>query len=100
MVHTNAFIEADYIGNGPHLKKGSPARHARAFKAPVLMFHGDSDFNVDVSQSRRMDKALHGEGKSSELVIYPELEHSLRSGIARADMLRRSDAFLRENLDL
>jgi dipeptidyl aminopeptidase/acylaminoacyl peptidase len=100
MVHTSAFIEADYIGDGPHLKKGSPARNARAFKAPVLMFHGDSDFNVDLSQSRRMDKALRSEGKSSELVVYPDLEHSLRDGAARADMLRRSDAFLRDKLKL
>jgi dipeptidyl aminopeptidase/acylaminoacyl peptidase len=100
MVHSSAFIEADYIGDGPHLKKGSPARNARKFKAPVLMFHGDSDFNVDIAQSRRMDKALRGEGKSSELVIYPELEHSLRSSAARADQLRRSDAFLRDKLKL
>ncbi|HET9864471.1 MAG TPA: S9 family peptidase [Steroidobacteraceae bacterium] len=100
MMHTNAFIEADYIGKGPHLKQGSPARNARVFKAPVLMFHGDSDFNIDLSQSRRMDKELRRAGKSSELVIFPELEHSLRSGVARADMLRRSDAFLRENLKL
>jgi dipeptidyl aminopeptidase/acylaminoacyl peptidase len=100
MVHTSAFIEADYIGDGPHLKKGSPARNARAFKAPVLMFHGDSDFNVDLSLSRRMDKALRSEGKSSELVVYPDLEHSLRDGAARADMLRRSDAFLRDKLKL
>jgi len=36
-----------YVGSGPHIKDGSPARNAEAFKAPVLMFHGDIDRNVD-----------------------------------------------------
>ena len=62
------------------------------------MFHGDNDLNVDIEQSRRMDKALRAAGKSTELIVYPGLEHSLRDGTARADMLRQSQAFLSEHL--
>jgi dipeptidyl aminopeptidase/acylaminoacyl peptidase len=69
-------------------------------KAPVLMFHGDSDFNVDIDQSRRMQKALRGAGRSSELIVYPNLEHDLSDSNARADMLRKSEAFLRSQLAL
>jgi dipeptidyl aminopeptidase/acylaminoacyl peptidase len=43
-----------FIGNGPHVRDGSPARHADAFKAPVLMFHGDRDQNVGIGESRLM----------------------------------------------
>jgi len=66
----------------------------------VLMFHGDMDLNVDIGQSRLMDKQLKKAGKSSELIVYPDLEHNLLDGTVRADMLRKSDAFLRKQLKL
>jgi dipeptidyl aminopeptidase/acylaminoacyl peptidase len=100
MLWTSWKIEADYIGSGPHIKEGSPAQNAGSFVAPVLMFHGTMDLNVDIDQSRRMDKELRSAGKSSELIVYPDLEHSLRDETARADMLRRSEAFLRKQLRL
>jgi dipeptidyl aminopeptidase/acylaminoacyl peptidase len=96
--YVNSRLLDKYIGSGPHVKEGSPALQAQVFKAPVLMFHGDNDLNVDIEQSRRMDKALRAAGKSSELIVYPGLEHSLLDGTVRADMLRRSEAFLREHL--
>jgi dipeptidyl aminopeptidase/acylaminoacyl peptidase len=96
---TNYDLVADFIGNGPHVREGSPAQQADKFKAPVLMFHGTEDVNVDIQQSQRMDKALRAAGKSSELVTYPDLDHGLRNNTVRADMLRRSEAFLRKNLN-
>ena len=98
--YTNFYLVENFIGTGPHVAEGSPALNAAAFKAPVLMFHGDIDVNVDIEQSRKMDKELRKAGKSSQLVVYPKLEHSLRDSAVRADMLRRSDAFLREKLKL
>jgi dipeptidyl aminopeptidase/acylaminoacyl peptidase len=99
-LYVSAFVEDRYIGDGPHVKEGSPAQNAAVFKAPVLMFQGDMDVNVDIGQPRKMDKELRSAGKSSQLVVYPKLEHSLRDGVVRADMLRKSDAFLREKLKL
>ena len=55
---------------------------------------------VDIAQARKMDKALRGAKKSSELIVYPKLEHSLVDGEVRADLLRKSDAFLRTTLKL
>jgi dipeptidyl aminopeptidase/acylaminoacyl peptidase len=100
MQYTDAFLTADFIGSGPHIKEGSPAQNAQVFKAPVIMFQGDNDLNVDIGQSRLMDKELHRAGKSSELTVYPDLDHSLRDSAARTDMLRKSDAFLRAQLKL
>jgi dipeptidyl aminopeptidase/acylaminoacyl peptidase len=99
-VFASGYFMSNYIGSGEHVDSGSPAQHADVFKAPVLMFHGDNDFTVNIAQSRKMDKALHAAGKSSQLVVYPKLEHGLRDSTVRADMLRRSDAFLREHLKL
>ncbi|SEH20196.1 Dipeptidyl aminopeptidase/acylaminoacyl peptidase [Sphingopyxis sp. YR583] len=87
-------INARFIGAGPHIREGSPAQNAGAIKAPVLMFHGTFDQNVDVAQARTMRRALESSGKRVELVEYPELAHSLETGEARTDMLRKISAFL------
>lgn len=82
------------IGRGAHILQGSPLRNAERISAPVLMFHGSHDLNVSIQHARRMDAKLRAAGKSSELVVYDELEHALAEGDARSDMLRRIDAFL------
>ncbi|KGB56955.1 Prolyl oligopeptidase family protein [Sphingopyxis sp. LC81] len=87
-------INARFIGTGPHIREGSPAQNAGAIKAPVLMFHGTFDQNVRVAQARTMKRELTAKGKRVELVEYPELGHSLETGEARADMLRKISAFL------
>ncbi len=97
---TNMKVAQNYIGDGPHLIEGSPARNAEKIKAPVLMFHGDDDINVDVKQAQFMDKRLKGAGKKSQLVTYPKVDHQLRDSAVRADMLSKSEAFLRETLKM
>lgn len=87
-------INRQFIGTGPHVREGSPAQNAEAIKAPVLMFHGTYDQNVQVAQARTMRRALEAKNKRVELVEYPELAHSLETGEARTDMLRRISAFL------
>jgi len=93
-------IVSAFIGSGPHVEAGSPARNAGRIQAPVLLFHGERDFNVPIHQSRRMEDRLKDAGRKVELVVYPTLDHQLEDGEARADMLRRSDAFLRAALDI
>jgi acetyl esterase/lipase len=97
---SNRRIASQFIGYGQQVEDGSPYEHPEVFKAPVLMFHGTEDINVDILQSQRMDKALRAAGKSTELIVYPKLEHSLVDSTVRADLLRRSDAFLRKHLGL
>lgn len=92
--YTSGRINRDYIGEGPHLREGSPAQNAGAIRAPVLMFHGDLDTNVDIEQARTMRRALQSAGGRVELVEYPGLAHNLGTSEARTDMLRRIAAFL------
>jgi dipeptidyl aminopeptidase/acylaminoacyl peptidase len=98
--YTSSHVVEEFVGNGPHVAEGSPTQNVAKFKAPVLMFHGDMDLNVDIAQSRKMDKSLRGAGKSSQLIVYPKLEHSLVNGEVRADLLRKTDVFLRSALKL
>jgi dipeptidyl aminopeptidase/acylaminoacyl peptidase len=97
---SNYRLVKTFVGTGPHLRDGSPAQNAGRIKAPVLIFHGDMDLNVGINQSRIMQDKLKAAGARSELIVYPGLDHQLEDGVARTDMLRRSDAFLRQALKI
>lgn len=71
------------------LLAGSPARHASAIAAPVLLVHGTMDLNVRYQQSQKMDDALRGAGKQSELLTFKGLDHYLDDSDARIQMLTK-----------
>lgn len=87
-----------FIGQGPHVRSGSPAQHAARFSAPVLLFHGTLDQNVSVRHSRLMEDRLEDAGKPVEYVEYDGLDHGLSESVSRVDMLKRIDAFLGRNV--
>ncbi|MEE3326816.1 MAG: S9 family peptidase [Myxococcota bacterium] len=85
----------EYIGrNREVLKAGSPAQRAKEMGAPTLLFHGDEDINVRLTQSEKMHKALKKAGKEVTFIEYEEVEHSLRRNTIRIDMLSRMGVFL------
>lgn len=97
---TSAKLVAEFVGSGEHLVSGSPLQQVEKIKAPVLLFSGNRDLNVDISHSEAMESMLRKNGKSVEFVKYDKLDHQLEDSAARSDMLRRSDEFLRKNLKL
>ncbi|WP_380875318.1 peptidase S9 [Sphingomonas sp. DBB INV C78] len=95
------FVEAQrFIGSGPHIHEGSPAQNAAQIKSPVMLVHGELDLNVDVRASRLMESKLRAAGKTPQVLYYPGLDHQLDDSIARAEMLGKSDAFLRQSMGL
>ncbi|MGC1523175.1 MAG: alpha/beta fold hydrolase, partial [Steroidobacteraceae bacterium] len=84
------------IGDGPHVREGSPARNAEKIKVPVLLFHAALDRNVGIRQSRMMAERLTKAGVKNELVTWDYLDHYLEDATARTQMLRKSDQFLRQ----
>ena len=88
------------IGEGPHVREGSPALNAAKIKVPVLLFHGELDRNVLIRQSREMNDHLASAGVPHELVTWPDLDHYLEDSAAREQMLRKSDSFLRKAMGL
>jgi len=93
---TNYGITGDFIGHGAHITEGSPAQNAAKIRAPVLLFHGTLDVNVSITQSRLMAQKLKAAGAGVELVTWEGLDHYCDDSRVRADMLAKSDAFLRE----
>jgi dipeptidyl aminopeptidase/acylaminoacyl peptidase len=97
---TNYSLVDAFIGHGPHVAEGSPARNAQKIKAPILLFHGDMDRNVGIGESRLMVAKIKAAGGKAELVEFKGLDHQLENGDARTTMLSRADAFLRASLGL
>jgi dipeptidyl aminopeptidase/acylaminoacyl peptidase len=89
-----------FIGRGPWVIEGSPARNAGRIKAPVMLFHGDRDVNVGIGESRLMVDKLKSAGGKVELVEFKGLDHQLDDDTARAEMLGKADTFLRGAMGL
>jgi dipeptidyl aminopeptidase/acylaminoacyl peptidase len=93
-------LVSNYIGDGPHVRDGSPLENAAKIKVPVLLFHGAMDRNVGILQSKQMAARLSAAGAKCELVTWDNLDHQLDDSEARAQMLRKSDAFLRQAMGM
>jgi dipeptidyl aminopeptidase/acylaminoacyl peptidase len=96
----NHVLMENYIGDSATMHAGSPAENADKIRVPVLLFHGALDRNVAIGESRHMADSLHSAGVKNELVTWEDLDHQLDDSAARADMLRKSDAFLRQALGM
>jgi len=96
--YLNYTIMDKFIGKGPHIEEGSPARHAAAITAPVLLFHGDQDQNVGVRESRVMASRLKSAGRDVDYVEYKGLDHQLEDSSVRAELLDKADSFLKRAL--
>jgi dipeptidyl aminopeptidase/acylaminoacyl peptidase len=79
------------------LKAGSPTRNAGKMKAPVLLIHGEDDWQASVDQSRRMEKALRNAGKKVEYHEIKEANHSLTRYEWRELLYTKLEAFLAAN---
>jgi len=97
--YTNFALVDAFIGQGPHVRAGSPAKHAGSFQAPVMLFHGTLDQNVAVGHSRMMADRLTDARKTVDYVEFDDLDHGLNDSKARSDMLQQIDTFLNSHLD-
>jgi len=88
----------EFVGRDSEvLERGSPARRAAEFTAPVLLLHGDEDLNVPIGHSKKMAKALRKKKKDVELIEYEDVAHAIGRNRYRIDMLDRIGEFLDRN---
>lgn len=92
--YVNFELRDRQLGRGPHIKAGSPLQHAEKFVAPVALFHGSLDVNVNVRHSRAMAARLQDNGKQVSYTEYEGLQHGLRDSKVRTEMLIEIDRFL------
>ena len=80
------------------LNADSPRRHAQDVTIPVMMFHGDTDPQVDVDHSRAMASALKAAGKPYRYVEFKGADHQIVPPEDRIQMLRLIEEFLSDNI--
>ncbi len=78
----------------------SPLAQVSRLHRPVILFHGEDDTVVPVSQSERMALALSEKGVPVELHRFPGEGHGFRSGAVQARVLEATEAFFRRHLGL
>ncbi len=82
------------VGDDHARQDVSPAWHAEAADAPVLLIHGKDDTEVPVEQSRLMEKALEAKGKPVRLIELEGEDHWLSREETRLAMLRAAVGFV------
>lgn len=93
---TNYWLEkiADGEASRAALRTVSPAKHAEAFTAPVLLLHGENDTVVSMRHSEAMHGALKRAGKSVSLVKLDGEDHWLSQSATRLQTLRAMGTFV------
>lgn len=76
-------IETEFPGelweNYDLLWDRSPLKHVANVSTPTLLFHGEDDYDVPVSQAEEFFVALRKLGVETELVRYPGMGHEFNS---------------------
>ncbi len=96
--YTSYALVDRFIGRGDHVRAGSPAKNVDRIIAPVMLVHGTFDQNVDVAQSRLMERELEDQERSVRYLEFKDLDHSLDDSAARRQMLTEIDGFLAASL--
>jgi dipeptidyl aminopeptidase/acylaminoacyl peptidase len=95
----NGAVEREQIGTDPaKLKAASPRNHAAELRIPLLMIHGDNDAQVNVEQSKAMDRALSKADKPHQFILIEGADHQMSRESDRTTLLTAIEKFLSVNL--
>jgi dipeptidyl aminopeptidase/acylaminoacyl peptidase len=92
---SNFEIVRKMVGEGPQVREASPIRQAAKITVPVLLAHGTMDQTVSHTQSQRMAEKLKAAGREVQYLSFKDLGHQFDDSAARAELLQKSDEFLR-----
>jgi dipeptidyl aminopeptidase/acylaminoacyl peptidase len=76
----------------------SPLNYLTNVKTPALIFHGEKDERVPLSQSLETYRTLKRMGATAQLVIYPDQGHGLLTPSYQLDKMRREFAWIEKYL--
>ena len=93
-----AFMDAQIGSDKPRLTRDSPADHADSVGIPVLLIHGEFDWQVQIDQSKKMASALKKHKKDHKAVFIKGAGHDLDRKSDRMLLLKEVEDFLQKNL--
>lgn len=76
----------------------SPLHFVDQFKGKLLLIHGSADDNVHLQNSMVFSEKLIQAGKSFDMAIYPDKNHSIYGGRTRFNLYKKMTDFIMNNL--
>ena len=76
----------------------SPINHVEELKGDYLLIHGTKDDNVHFQNTMEMDAALVQAGKTFDMQVYKDRNHSLRGGNTTLNLYHKMTRFLLQHL--
>lgn len=96
-VYTERFMRTPQQ-NSSGYKNGSPIELANQLQGKLLLIHGTSDDNVHFQNSMEYTRALIKANKHFDMFFFPDKDHSIYGGNARAYLYEKVIQFYKENL--
>ena len=85
-------------GNPSRYQQTSPINFIDAQDPPTIIFHGDQDMIVNVSQSTLLKNKLQTFGVTNQLTVYPGLDHDLWPPATMNASFDKIEAFIKANV--
>lgn len=86
------------VSNPAMYQQSSPINFVDAQDPPTIIFHGDRDMIVNVSQSISLKEKLQTFSIANQLTIYPGLGHDIWPSDAMKDTFDKIEAFIKANV--
>lgn len=96
-VYTERFLRTPQE-NPSGYDDNSPINHASQLKGKFLIVHGSADDNVHLQNTMVFTEKLIQAGKTFDMAIYPDKNHSIYGGKTRWNLYKRMTDFILENL--
>ncbi len=96
-VYTERFMRTPQQ-NASGYKNGSPVELADKLQGKLLLVHGTSDDNVHFQNSVEYSRALINANKHFDMFFFPDKDHSIYGGNARAYLYEKIIQFYKTNL--
>lgn len=79
-------------------RDGAPLENTDKLKGKLLIMWGSADDNVHVINSMQYISKLHGQGNQFDMMIYPNMNHSINGCSVRLPLYQRVLNFFKANL--
>lgn len=88
----------DFLGTPGLYEERSPVMHAHHVVTPCLIQHGTADLRVPVAQAYEFYHALRRKGKTTTLVLYPDMGHRLTDPKMHLDAMQTNLEWFQEHV--
>jgi acetyl esterase/lipase len=85
-------------GNASLYTQSSPINFVTAQSCPTIIFHGDADVVVPISQSLALKNKLSSFGIANQMTSYPNLGHEVWPASTMSDVYNKMEEFIKTNV--